>query len=344
MLIKSLVAIPTLAVGSLLYIRKKTSKKWMDISKYSDTVAQNLDGKAFLITGGNTGLGYHVAMDLARRQGTVVIACRNVEKGKKAIAEITEKTGNENVECLPLDLGDLKSVESFSTLFIEKYPKVYAVICNAGVWIPMEKKAKTTDKFEAHFGINHLGHFALLKSLIPHLKESGMKSRVIIVSSGLSLSGKIDMEKQDFVYEGRKTEMDQGGRIPSGYSDSKLMNALTCKYLAKSYSDTKDSNISFYALCPGWCNSGLSRDIEMSYFAKKIAGVAASLFQRSPEQGAQNILYTTLEDNGILENGGFYRDGKIAEKESEFIETLLQDETDRKLWELSEKLLTDNKD
>jgi len=346
MVIKSLIAIPTLAVGSLFYIRKKSSSKWLNIDSHSNTITQNLNGKAILITGGNTGLGYQVALELAKRQGTIVIACRDVEKGKKALEEITKQSGNTNVDCIPLDLGNLESVDAFSSQFKAKYPKVYAVVCNAGVWIPMEKKVKTEDNFEAHFGINHLGHFALMKKLIPHLKESGMKSRVVIVSSALMIHGKIDMNKKDFVYEGREDEAKDGKKslIPTGYSDSKLMNALTCKYLANTYPIAKNSNVSYYAVCPGWCKTDLSRSVDVSFLKKVFIAPVAFMFMRSSVQGAQNILHVTLEDDETLTSGGFYRDGKIMEKESEYAEKLVEEDLDKKLWELSERLVTDRKD
>ena len=104
------------------------------------------------------------------------------------------------MECRKLDLASLQSVQSFAQDIIDRNEKIYALICNAGVWIPDDdsnNENKTTeDRYEAHFGINHLGHFALIQSLIPQMEQSGMDSRIVIVSSSLCKSGKIEYKIQ----------------------------------------------------------------------------------------------------------------------------------------------------
>ena len=344
MALTSVVLIPTLAVGSLYYTRRQISSKWINLNNYqSDTIAQNLNGKVILITGGNTGLGFQVAKDLAKRQGTVVIACRDAAKASEAQKNIIDETGNPNIDCLSLDLADLNSVDEFCSQFTEKYPKVYSVICNAGVFFPMEEKLKTLSNYEINFGINHLGHFALIKKMIPHLQQSGMQSRIIMVSSGLMKYGKIDVKKKDFIYDGRQKGEDEKSFFPTGYCDSKLMNALTVKYLAKTFSSTNQNNVSFYTACPGMCSTDLGRHINFSFLQKLVFTPIMRMFTRSALQGAQNILHATLEDEKILENGGIYRDGQITETESQHVETLMRENVDNELWDLSEQLLTDEK-
>lgn len=356
----SLIVIPTLTLfGSLYLLRQRVSSKWIHLGKsrfLSDTISSNLNGKTILITGGNTGLGYHTAKDLAKRNATIVLACRNIPAAEEAIAKITKETGNPTMDCMPLDLADLSSVQTFSKAFIEKYPNVYAVICNAGVFIPMEEKRKTRDNYEIHFGINHLGHFALIKNLHPHLQKSDETSRFIIVSSGLMKNGKIDMEKRDFIRDGRPEEVDEKGKkrqshAPTGYCDSKLMNALTCKYLAKAYpNDTppdesveSKNNVRFYAVCPGWCKTDLGRHTHFPFYKKIMFTPIMFMFMRSGQQGAQNILFATLEDEKVLQNGGFYRDGKVAEDETKYVEDLMEENLDKKLWDLSEELIAVSK-
>ena len=361
--VSSIITIPAITAGCLYVLRRKITSKWIDLSQkeYSDrdgsNIPSNLNGKVVVITGGNTGLGYHVAYDIAKRNGSVVLGCRNIEKGNEALATITKKTGNSNVDCIPLDLGDLKSIDEFTAIFKEKYSKdhIHAIICNAGVWIPMEQKKKTKNNFEAHFGINHLGHYLLVQNLITVIKESQPiqnPCRFVFVSSSLMKNGKLNMENRDFIYEGRKeNETNEDGKkkknksfAPTGYCDSKLMNVLTCKYFSQKYSQSYDSNqhpnILFYSVCPGWCSTDLGRHVHFPWYMKILFAPISFTFMRTGYQGAQNILFAALEDEKYLQNGGFYKDGKVDEDESGFLSNFLDMGVEKELCELSEQLVT----
>ena len=131
----------------------------------------------------------------------------------------------------------------------------------------MDKKQKTIEtKYEIHFGVNHMGHFVLIKCLLEHLKGQIKGTRILIVSSVLMKPGRIDMSKRDFIYQGRTAEQTDpkfsnkaGGKKkgrrgpPTGYCDSKLMNALCCRYLASDI--LKGTVITTYAISPGFCRS-----------------------------------------------------------------------------------------
>merc|ERR1711976_929176 len=101
-----------------------------------------------------------------------------------------------------LDLGNLASVRQFVQDVETKYDQVYALVCNAGVWYPMDQAAMTSDGFEAHAGVNHLGHFLLTNLLLDKLEQSA-PSRVVVVSSALSSRGKIDFDKYENFKQGR---------------------------------------------------------------------------------------------------------------------------------------------
>ena len=183
-----------------------------------------------MITGGNTGLGFHAAEDFARRgAGSVILACRSTARGNEAAIKIRETTGFQNIEVLQLDLANLENVKNFSQTLKEKYSSIDCLVCNAGVWFPMDQNAKTEDNLEINTGVNHLGHFLLTNLLISNLK------RVVIVSSGLMMSGKIDMDDSRQFIDGRKPK--EGEKVPKhapiGYCDSKLMNAVFARELAE---------------------------------------------------------------------------------------------------------------
>ncbi|XP_062337870.1 retinol dehydrogenase 12-like isoform X2 [Osmerus eperlanus] len=150
-----------------------------------------LDGKTVIITGGNTGIGKETALDLAKRGGRIILACRDVVKAEKTKAEITENSGNPNILVRPLDLADGRSIREFSQLINREESQVNILINNAGVM--MCPYSKTTDGFEMQFGVNHLGHFLLTFLLLDLLKRSA-PSRVITLSSMAHAWGRIQLE------------------------------------------------------------------------------------------------------------------------------------------------------
>ena len=335
----------TAIVGtSALLLRRRISGPWIDLRKKQ---YDHLNGKTILITGGNVGLGYEAAKDFARRKGNVVLACRNTEKGEEAVASISKATGNDKVTCLELDLASLSSVKNFISEVQSKYESIDILVCNAGVWVPMEKGVKTKDGFEIHFGVNHLSHLLIAKSLIPQLEKrtnnngddnnNSENGRVVWVSSSLFKQGKIDLESAP--YEGR-IEKDEDGNpkekhsfAPTGYCDSKLMNALSCKHLASILPPT----VTTYSLCPGFCRSSLGRHVSFPLHKKLLLAPIMLMVQRTQTQGAQNIIFAAAEND--LENGGIYRDGKLMEEHMEYMKYIGGDAEAKKLWEFSEELL-----
>lgn len=122
------------------------------------TSLNRLDGKTVLITGGNTGLGYETALDLAKRGARIILACRDMKKANEAADKIRQLTNNKQIESGHLDLADLSSVRQFSKEMTSKLDRLDILINNAGIM--MCPSWKTKDGFEMHFGTNHLGIFS----------------------------------------------------------------------------------------------------------------------------------------------------------------------------------------
>ena len=141
--------------------------------------SDDLAGRTFLVTGGNTGIGRVTAADLASRGGRVYVACRSEEKGRKAVGDIMAATGNNAVAFLPLDLADLASVRDCAAQFLALGEPLHVLINNGGV---AGQRGITKDGFELAFGVNHLGHFALTMALLDRLAASA-PARVVTVSS-----------------------------------------------------------------------------------------------------------------------------------------------------------------
>jgi NAD(P)-dependent dehydrogenase (short-subunit alcohol dehydrogenase family) len=152
-------------------------------------------GKRFLITGGNSGVGYYAAVELARRGAVVVLACRDRARGVAALKQLlVEAAGPESAasraELVELDLASLASVHAVAEAELARGRALDGLINNAGVMAP-PKRLETKDGFELQFGTNVLGHFALTCQLMP-LVEKAEAGRVVTVASIAHKRGKID--------------------------------------------------------------------------------------------------------------------------------------------------------
>jgi retinol dehydrogenase 14 len=175
--------------------------------------------KICIVTGGNSGIGKATVAGLAQRGATVVIACRDARKGKSALEEVSAKTGSNDLHVMQLDLASLESVRAFAVAFAAKFSHLDVLVANAGVMTA--KRQITADGLEMNFGVNHVGHFLLTALLLPLLKASA-PSRIVVVSSNLHPSGKLDFDD---------LAMEKGWS--GSYPRSKLANMLFVRALAK---------------------------------------------------------------------------------------------------------------
>ena len=152
----------------------------MSKTKWTTADVPDQTGRTAVITGANTGLGYETAKALATKGAHVVLAVRNVDKGKEAADQITAAAPGASVTLQALDLTSLESVRAAAHELRLTHDRIDLLINNAGV---MTTPASVTkDGFELHFGTNHLGHFALTNLLLDRVLEAP-DSRVVTVSS-----------------------------------------------------------------------------------------------------------------------------------------------------------------
>ncbi|MFI5564221.1 SDR family NAD(P)-dependent oxidoreductase [Amycolatopsis japonica] len=149
------------------------------------------DGKTFLVTGGNAGIGYFVAEQLAGTGATVLLGSRGTAKAEAAMTSIRSLVPDASLGHVRLDLSDLSSLRSsVDTLGIDRLD---AVVCNAGVLLEDQPRRETSDGLELTFATNHLGHFVLVHQLMP-LLEAAEGGRVVTTGSFVGKSAELDLD------------------------------------------------------------------------------------------------------------------------------------------------------
>ena len=202
----------------------------------------SLTGKTYLITGGNSGIGFDAAQVLGEAGGDIVIACRNPAKAEAAVAEL-RKAAKGSVETVALDLSDLSSVRKASDEIHRRYEKLDALINNAGIMQTPE--TRTVDGFELQLATNHLGHF-LLAGLLFDLVEKAA-GRIAVVSSIAHKFGTIN--RDDLMSE-------KAYSATNAYSQSKLANLMFALELDRRLK-AKGSAVKAIACHPGYSNTAL---------------------------------------------------------------------------------------
>src|SRR3954454_18208180 len=150
------------------------------MARWSAAFAPSQVGRTAIVTGANSGIGYHAALGLAHAGARVVLACRSEERGADALDRLKAAKPRADVQLRLLDLASLASVRDFAAAANDELGEIDLLVNNAGVMaIP---RRDTADGFEMQFGTNHLGHFALTGLLLPALLAAD-DPRVVTVSS-----------------------------------------------------------------------------------------------------------------------------------------------------------------
>jgi NAD(P)-dependent dehydrogenase (short-subunit alcohol dehydrogenase family) len=290
----------------------------------------SMDGETVVITGANTGIGFHAARVFATKGADVTMACRSVERGEDAADEIREEVTDASIEVRKLDLASLESVEEFADGFIGDHDALDVLCNNAGVMaIP---RTETEDGFEQQFGVNHLGHFALTAHL-SDLVVSTDGARVVTTSSGAHERGSIDFD--DLHGEDEYTKW-------GAYAQSKLANLLFAFELQRRF-ESAGVDAKSVGVHPGYAATDLQRrGPEMEGSRMKLAVMKAMnvVLAQSAERGALPILYgatAEVEGGEYIGPGGFMNMRGYPEVQ-EPNESARDEETAERLWEVSEEL------
>lgn len=272
-----------------------------------------------LVTGANTGLGRATAHALARRGDRVVFASRSEPATREAMAAIAADTGNDRLEFLSLDLGDLESVRRAAAELKERSPSLHVLVANAGV---AGQRGTTAQGFELAFGVNHLGHFLFVTEVLDLLRSSspapdGGPARLVVVSSGSHRDAKAGI---DFGSLRRHTASVTG--LPE-YAVSKLANVLFAQELARR---VPAEELFVASLHPG---NLIGTDV-----VRRLPGPLNTVFKRlrpSPEVGARTSVHLATSAEALAHRGAYW-----SVMQLEDISPVATPELAAELWERSE--------
>jgi light-dependent protochlorophyllide reductase len=300
-----------------------------------------MNTRTAVITGANSGLGLECARALLAGDASwhVVLAVRDPSRGADALAQLGEPT---RCTVLEMDLASLRSVSGFvPSLRAAELPPVHALVCNAGVQV-VSGTERTEDGFEMTFGVNHLGHFALVQGILDDLARP---ARIVVVSSGTHDPAKHTgmpapryTSAADLVRTGADGSAEEGRRR---YTTSKLCNMLFTYELDRRVGHG-EQGVTVNAFDPGLMpGSGLARDyppLQRLAWRYLLPALRVLPGVRSTRASGRDLaaLVTDQSFDGVT---GRYFAGRKPIRSS-------ADSYDRDkaldLWETSERLLTHN--
>jgi NAD(P)-dependent dehydrogenase (short-subunit alcohol dehydrogenase family) len=277
----------------------------------------DMSGKICLVTGANSGIGKATALGLAQRGATVVLLCRNSQKGEAACREIQERSGNSNVDLLIADLSSQQSIRQFVQDFQQKYTQLHVLVNNAGS--VFARGSVSPDGIEMTLAVNHLASFLLTNLLLDTIKASA-PARIVNVSSEAQAAGFIDFDD----LEGKRNY-----RLLRAYAQSKLANVLFTYALARRLEGT---GVTVNCLHPGRVVTNIWTRVLPNWL--HFLGIIVRPFCIPAEQGALTNIYlaTSTEVEGVT--GKFFDKCRILPSAKISCDQNIQE----RLWTISEKL------
>jgi retinol dehydrogenase 14 len=280
----------------------------------------DMTGRTVVITGGNSGIGKATAHALARLGARVVITARHAERGATAVADIRRASGNDAVECVPLDLASLASVRACAALLLDRLDEIHVLDLNAGG--VLSRRTETEDGFETQFQANHLGHFLLSQLLLDRLRHSA-PARIVVVSSWGHTQARGGLDFNDLQWVARPY---RGSLV---YSATKLMNLYFAFERARRLADT---DVTVNAMHPGFVASGFAMSGDTTWL--RLGIMVSRPFARSPGKGARTAVWLASSDEVKGVTGKYFVDCRAKAPSADAVDA----DKARQLWEVSVEL------
>jgi NAD(P)-dependent dehydrogenase (short-subunit alcohol dehydrogenase family) len=264
-------------------------------------------GRNVLITGANTGLGFEAAVKTARLGASqVVLGVRDLRKGERARQLIEQRTGNaENVSVWHLDMNSYESIKSFATRAAADLDHLDVAILNAGVY--SVNFHQSPYGWEETFQVNVISTALLALLLLPKLQQSPGLSKLEFVSSWRHEVVNLSDERRQAPNLLESFNNPETFKSSESYQASKLFVMCIVQRLA-SVVNPSSNGVSMLAVCPGFCQSDLSRG-HQGIAASILRGLLNSLILRTTEQGARTLVSGAVL--GPESHGKFWLDDEL---------------------------------
>ncbi|MCA9968992.1 MAG: SDR family oxidoreductase [Anaerolineales bacterium] len=275
-----------------------------------------MQDKVCLVTGANSGIGKETALALAQRGATVVMVARSRTRGEAALAEVRQACGHDRVALLLADLSVQAEVRQLAAAFRRQYARLDVLVNNAGALFM--SRELSADGIEKTFALNHLGYFLLTTLLLDMLRASA-PARIINVSSDAHFQGQLDFDD---------LQLENGYAGFRAYSLSKLANVLFTRELARRLAG---SGVTANAMHPGFVGSNFAKN---NGLLARLAMTLLRPFARTPEQGAETVVYLATSPEVADVSGAYFADKKAKEPAA----AARDPEAAQRLWAVSEAL------
>ncbi len=271
--------------------------------------------KTVLITGGNSGIGYEMALSLAKSGNRVIIAARDEARSAAAVEKIKTASPGAQIAAVKLDLADFAQIDRFADYLLSKVPTIDVLILNAGMYTT--KLHTLPSGYEAMIGVMHFGHFRLTQRLLDAV-VAAPQGRIIVTSSMMHKLGRIDA--RSFANPRKHlTSM-------HAYGQAKLANLLFVRELAQRLKNTR---VTVNAFHPGAVATDIYRQLP-SPLARLMKA-----FMLTPQQGADTAIWMATDDKFRTVSGKYY----VNRKRRHGSGTSRDQDIAARLWRLSEKAM-----
>ncbi|XP_069675773.1 retinol dehydrogenase 11-like [Periplaneta americana] len=298
-----------LAIVLKLYI-KATSVRNLSISRLFRSTA--------IVTGATSGIGKEIAFGLAFRGAKVILACRNLEKGRKIRDEIIEESGNKNVEVQYLELTSLDSVRKFAQHVIANEPHVEILVNNAAA-TGLGNKC-TVDGLQIGMQINHFAPFLLTCLLVGKMKKSE-HARILMITSLLHHCAKFDIDNINCEKSFSESQV---------YFCSKLLNIIVANVLAKKLRGT---GVTVNSVHPGLVYSPIWKHLPI--LLRPIFQLFLVLFFKDAQEASQTPIFVACHKQLDNVTGKFFAECELLTPSPK----ATNDELNKAVWEMSEALV-----